>query len=72
MRRTLRLRRYVHLRSCFIANLGVEITSRGSIILAPVRPVNSKGKLFNFPTGDKIDKHEDRYALADDKVIFKM
>ena len=55
---TLHLYRCVRLHSCFVADLEGEITSKGSILLAPARPADSKGKLLNSPTGDKMDKRK--------------
>jgi len=58
-RRALRLRRYARQRSCFFADLGNEITSKESTLFAPARSIDSKGKLFDSLTGDKINKRED-------------
>ena len=35
------------------------LTSRGTILLAPARPADSKGKLYNSLPVDKINKRED-------------
>jgi len=58
LRRALRLHRYERLRSCFVADLGDEITTSGSIFLAPARPTDLKGKLFYSLARKKMDKRE--------------
>ena len=59
LRRVERLRRYARLRSCFVTDVWDGITVRGSTLLAPARPADSKGKLFNSLSEDKIDERED-------------
>ena len=57
LRRADSLRRYARLRSCS-AVFGDKITLRGLTLLAHVRPVDSKGKLFKSFTTDKIGKRK--------------